>query len=504
MSGEAHSKVPGTAHAGGRSRRGFADAAGRGGQPSGGPAADLASGFAQFDHDYPYRELVVAGRHWRYRAGGRPSGPAVLALAGGTLVPDPLFGVITALGERYRVLAPAYPDIKSMAELIRGVRAVLDAEQVTSVHVVGSSFGGYIAQCLAHAYPARVSSLVLAQTGVRHFVGPAALTGLHALLQLTPSGFVRSVIWRTWQALLTDLGPDQAFWTALLRRVLDSELSKQQLLGMIAATADFTAHYRPQPGDLSGWPRPVLVLQSESDRAFHRQDEEMAAAYAGAQFVTIHGAGHGAVFTHTAEYVGHILAFLAAASSTSPGGQIGQNPEEGATPDAIETAQRPRGHLPLRFDLSTTVRRPTSLLFALLADVQNWVPVDAGIRMIKHPIGETEIGSWWREDVRLGPGVWMTVISRVTAMEPPHRLELDFSSGWFFGHLTYSLSTADAGTVLRQQESLTLRPLLRPARSLVNRTLARRLAQRLDDIRAMLETAQTDSDAAKESSTAVQ
>ena len=55
--------------------------------------------------------------------------------------------------------------------------------------------------------------LVLAQTGVRHFIGLAPLTVLRWLLQASPAPVVRWFMWRTWRVLLADLGPDRRFWT---------------------------------------------------------------------------------------------------------------------------------------------------------------------------------------------------------------------------------------------------------------------------------------------------
>lgn len=269
----------------------------------------LSTQFEAFRRDYVYSETSCEGRRWRYRVGGTSGGPPVLVLTGATTVPDPLFVIIADLGRRYRVIAPAYPAATHVDELVDGVGAVLDAEHVTTAHVVGSSFGGYVAQCLVRAYPDRVDSLVLAQTGVRHFAGPGAITVLRWLLELAPARAVKAFTWRTWKALLVDLGDDEPFWTALLRDILDHQLTKPKLLAVMAAMADFTAHHRPLPG---GTPAglPVLVLASEYDRAFARQAAEMRAVYPDATFHTLAGAGHGAVFTHTRTYIDQILTFL--------------------------------------------------------------------------------------------------------------------------------------------------------------------------------------------------
>ena len=159
----------------------------------------------------------------------------MLVLAGATRVPDPLFVMIADLGQRYRVIAPAYPAATRINELVDGVVAVLDADHVTTAHVVGSSFGGYVAQCLVRADPDRVDKLVLAQTGVRHFAGPGAITVLRWSLEVAPTRALKAFMWRTWQALLLDLGDDKPFWTALLRDILDQQLTKPRLLAVMAA-----------------------------------------------------------------------------------------------------------------------------------------------------------------------------------------------------------------------------------------------------------------------------
>ncbi|HLM21072.1 MAG TPA: hypothetical protein VK390_06050 [Propionibacteriaceae bacterium] len=101
----------------------------------------------------------------------------------------------------------------------------------------------------------------------------------------------------------------------LLRNILERQLSKAHLTAVIAAIVDFTAHYRPT----ANWSdRRVLVLQSERDRAFAAQADDIRAAYPSATIRVLRGAGHGALFTHTDQYVGEIQTFLAAPTTPRP------------------------------------------------------------------------------------------------------------------------------------------------------------------------------------------
>jgi hypothetical protein len=122
-----------------------------------------------FRATHPYRELAVRSIRWRYMVGGQGSS-TLLLLPGGAMVPDQYFELMTALETQYRTIAPAYPPVSSMSDLVAGVAAILDAEKAQQIVVFGSGPGGYLAQCLVRRYPERVERLILAHTGIRHHV----------------------------------------------------------------------------------------------------------------------------------------------------------------------------------------------------------------------------------------------------------------------------------------------------------------------------------------------
>jgi hypothetical protein len=107
--------------------------------------------------------------------------------------------------------------------------------------------------------------------------------------------------------------------------------------------------------------------------------------------------------------------------------------------------------------------------------------------MTKHPTGVTTVGSWWDERVRVAPACWLRIVSRVTDVDPPRSLGMDFAGRWFSGHLTYTLTPTTGGCRLTHHEVLRPRPLVRPWTRLLARRLEPRLALRLEDIRLLLE-----------------
>ena len=69
-----------------------------------------------------------------------------------------------AFSPTYRVVSVTYPPVDKLADLGKGVMAILDKEKIDSVVVVGSSLGGYLTQYLLSTYPKRVEKVVLGNT----------------------------------------------------------------------------------------------------------------------------------------------------------------------------------------------------------------------------------------------------------------------------------------------------------------------------------------------------
>ncbi len=274
-------------------------------------ALDLSRRLENFRHTHPYREIQVEDRKWRYIVGGQGE-RTLLLFPGGTLVPDTYFMLLEDLELSSRVIVPAYSAVPTMAELVKGAAAILDAEGVKRVDVMGSSFGGYVAQCFVRAHPDRVDRLILAVTGVRHFVSRATpLYLLAQLMKVLPASVVRFMMWRLWSTLVTTSSEEQAFWLGLLNEILTKQLSKANLVSVTEEIYDFSAHYHFRSGDLAAWPGKILILESDQDKAFSPAVRaETRAVYPQARVHTFHDAGHTAIMTSTDEFISAIRAFL--------------------------------------------------------------------------------------------------------------------------------------------------------------------------------------------------
>src|SRR5215207_7727097 len=105
----------------------------------------------------------IEGVDWTYAERGE--GPDVLIVFPGALgAVDAAAEVLAALAEERRVIAVAYPAVETMNALCDGTVALLDALGIGRADVLGSSLGGWVAQCLVRRHPARIRHLVLSHT----------------------------------------------------------------------------------------------------------------------------------------------------------------------------------------------------------------------------------------------------------------------------------------------------------------------------------------------------
>jgi hypothetical protein len=140
------------------------------------------------------------------------------------------------------------------------------------------------------------------------------------------------------------------------------------------------------------------------------------------------------------------------------------------------------------YDLSVTIRRSPEVVYAALADIQRYIDPGSPVPVMeKIPAGPTTVGTRWREVIRLGPFLAMTMWSQVTAIEPDRRLEERFRGPWITGRLVYSIEPDEAGCVLRQRQTITPHGPLRLVAGPMDRMFRTRVTARLESIRAGLE-----------------
>jgi aminoacrylate hydrolase len=200
--------------------------------------------------------------------------------------------------------------------MMEDARALLDAAEWTSAHVVGHSMGGVIAQRLALSHPHRVKSLALLCTvacgadavrmtprmiwiSLRTHLGTRALRRRAFLELICPP---ESLADRDCALLATEFAP-----------LFGHDLAEQPQIALRQALA---LRRHDCTGELSRLASiPTLVLSARHDPiAPPQHGRKLATLISGARFVEITSASHGVPITHATEVNRHLAEHIASAT----------------------------------------------------------------------------------------------------------------------------------------------------------------------------------------------
>jgi hypothetical protein len=142
------------------------------------------------------------------------------------------------------------------------------------------------------------------------------------------------------------------------------------------------------------------------------------------------------------------------------------------------------------FELSVMIARSPADVFAFLRD-KDLYPQEPGSPVLvldKTTDDPPELGTCYREVVQMLPLIRGEILSEITRYEPDRYLGEQFKGAGMQGHLLYEFVPYGSGTELIQRETLQPLGLLRLAGPLIERMLYRRLRERLQAIKSILES----------------
>jgi pimeloyl-ACP methyl ester carboxylesterase len=218
----------------------------------------------RFRADHPLKQAEIGGRAWEYIAAGRGD-RALLLLPGSLGTADSTWIVLPHFEDRFRVIAPTYAEVLTMAELVDGIAGILDREGIEKAAVSGGSYGGVMAQVFVRRHPGRTERLILSHTflpepGSRIRQMERALR----LFRYVPEGLLRTLFRKRMAGLLPKT-PETALFRAYVQEVAELHVTKKSLLALYGRIVDLYANYHFKPADLEGWPGKILLLMSDND-----------------------------------------------------------------------------------------------------------------------------------------------------------------------------------------------------------------------------------------------
>lgn len=271
---------------------------------------DQAERLQEFRVRYPNRTLTVGGIPWKYRLCGEGSRP-LLMLAGG-LANDLAFDLVGALASRFRIVYPAYPRVETLAAVVEGVAAIVAAENLTGLSILGTSTGGAVAQYFVRCYPEIVERMVLSNTGIPWAQVVRKRKIITAALSMIPWPLLQGPLAKGVTRVLGAPAADGSFWQAYTKELFAERLTKADVLSNLRLQIEYHGRYRFHAEDLAAWPGKIFVIESDNDAVFSpERNKALRDTYPQAPVYTFHGAGHAPAFSRSSEYLEVLTRFLA-------------------------------------------------------------------------------------------------------------------------------------------------------------------------------------------------
>jgi hypothetical protein len=147
------------------------------------------------------------------------------------------------------------------------------------------------------------------------------------------------------------------------------------------------------------------------------------------------------------------------------------------------------------FELSIWIHRPPADVYRFLRDKDKFSQEeDSPVLLLeKTTPGPFGTGTRYREVVQMLPFYKGEIHSEITGFEPNESLEEEFKGAGMHGHLAYRFLKEGEGTRVIQKESLHYRGILRLCEPVIQRLLGRRLRERLENIKTVLESGHSES-----------
>jgi pimeloyl-ACP methyl ester carboxylesterase len=253
----------------------------------------------------PRKTLRSGSLDWSYRVAGT-GGEGVLLLPGAIGSGEVYFPLLGHLAGELRLVAIDYPVVPSLDEMLSGLAAILDAEGIERVALVGSSFGGMVAQSFLARFPARTTRVVLAATGPPDPERAARNEKWLARARYVPMPLFRFLMKLLVRKMMKRVERDRELWTRFYLEAVDG-WRRERLLSQYRLAIEFDRDVRA-PAD---GPGEMLLLEGSEDAvATKKSRDALKAAYPRARVHTFDGAGHGLSLERPEEWSRAVTLFL--------------------------------------------------------------------------------------------------------------------------------------------------------------------------------------------------
>ncbi len=251
------------------------------------------------------KQMDVDGVQWRYYRLG--AGSPVLWLTGGLRRAALGAAFLEQLGARHTVVAPDYPQVRTIGQFMIGFDAILQAEGVGTFDLVGQSYGGMLAQAYLAYRPDKVRRLILSSAGPADYgrlwlpAEKLLITLARAVPETTLKGLLGTGLSRLARQLPRTERTEMA---RTIKTVLRTELHRADIVSHFAVAADLIRTRLVSPAAFRAWNGRIVVLTAENDPTQSRRDIVRYQRLFGrdVDVISLGRLGHAAPLTNPAAY----------------------------------------------------------------------------------------------------------------------------------------------------------------------------------------------------------
>lgn len=267
-----------------------------------------------FRKRYPYKQIKVNRKTWRYIAAGQGQ-KALVFLPGGFLPADMWFYQINALANEYRILSPDAYALQGLFDLDQVcwlLEEMLKNEGLDKVTFIGLSAGGGLIQYLLQERAHLVADAVLSHCGpiMHDEKGERQGRRLLTLARFLPISIIRRIIVRQ----TGGTPPADSRWIAFhdaYYREQAGNLKKEMFLNFMELGLETRRSFVFEPEDVAAWPGRMLILTSEDDDFSYPRLPILQERYPGAETHIFEKGGHHTYLFFPEAYTAVLAAFLA-------------------------------------------------------------------------------------------------------------------------------------------------------------------------------------------------
>jgi len=266
-----------------------------------------------FREKNPVKHIETSNTRWEYFSYGQGKKNLVL-LVGGVRFGDAWFQLMMALENEYRIIAPTYPGLVTMSDLVQDLEFILKNEKIARAHVLGTSFGGWLAQCFVRVYPEKVDKLILSHTSVPGAIPTRLIAFALKLAAIFPTRMLQLSARTNMLKIMSLTDSNREFWKAFWEEKIHTHLlnqTREEALSLQMASLDYSRNYSFSPDDLTQWLGQIYIIQSENDKAIRAKARKaLRELYPQAEVYTFQDAGHTPGYSKPDEYYKVLKNFL--------------------------------------------------------------------------------------------------------------------------------------------------------------------------------------------------